>query len=738
MSTAPTTRPQMPSAPRPGPAPAAAPAIPSLDPIKLFKKYQWVLAIASVVGIGLGVALHVGLLRFYPTFRATATFLCYGPQTGADQIQGTENADRDEFERFMATQALVIKSDPVLRKFVEDPRLEREAPKWTKQYYENGRFNPFLAIEGIKDSLKVRAISGSQFIEMSLGWRDRNDVAAVVGLMRQAYLDTLKSQVGSASTRQKESLQQTIRDLTRELDRLQSSKKQLITDGRMDSLDQRYNEAQSALTQLKEKTVQVRLDLESIRVTLENYEAELNAPSGPNYPDELRAQIDIDPVMNGARNQVNIMESQLKSLQQSGYGPQHREIVLLRAEIDGQKAQLEQLKQTLLADRFAAVIDGTRKAKAGLEAQLLDSDTQAQQLQTRLVEITGLQTQISDLDQQIERVIQSRSENTDKLNNLQSIDRLETAARVVTYQTESVPDQVAFPLIYITVPIGYVLVVGLVGVWILLREIMDQRVKGPADIAMIPRTRLIGMIASTAEDAETKTVETAFRDSPNSVISENFRQLRAPLAKRMSNGGHKSLVVIGGMPGSGATCVTTNLAFVYAAAEHKVLLIDANFRRPAIHKIFGRSEGPGLSDVLARVRTLADAVQPAQKPGEPDILSAGTAQHRVFERLGANIMSDLLKEAGEKYDVILIDVPPAVVSGDGVAIANRADASMLVVRAMSEKRGLVGRLRNELSESRAEFLGVVINGVRSSAGGYFRRNIRATQEYYKTGSPQKA
>ena len=487
MSTAPTTRPSLPPAPRPGPAPAPAPAIPSLDPIKLFRKYQWVLAIASVVGIGVGIALHVGLLRYYPTFRATATFLCYGPQTSAGQIQGTEQgANRDEFDRFMATQALVIKSDTVLRRFVEDPRLEREAPKWTKQYYENGRFNPSLAMEGIKDALKARAIAGSQFIEMSMGWRDRNDVAAVVRLMREAYLGQLNAQVGSASSKQKESVSQTIRDLNRDLERLQSTKKQLITDGRMDSLDQRYNEAQSALTQLKEKSVQVRLDLESVRVTLENYEAELNSPSGANYPDELRSQIDVDPVMNGARNALSSMESTLKSLQQSGFGPQHREIVLLRAQIDGQKAQIEQLKQQLLADRFAAVIDGTRKAKAGLEAQLLDSETQAQQLQTRLVEITGLQTQIKDLDQQIEQVIASRSTAQDTLNNLQGIDRLDTAARVVTYQTESVPDQVAFPVIYITLPLGYMFVVGLVGAWIFLRELLDQRVKGPADIAMIP------------------------------------------------------------------------------------------------------------------------------------------------------------------------------------------------------------------------------------------------------------
>lgn len=737
MSTAPTTRPSLPPAPRPGPAPAPAPAIPSLDPIKLFRKYQWVLAIASVVGIGVGIALHVGLLRYYPTFRATATFLCYGPQTSAGQIQGTEQgANRDEFDRFMATQALVIKSDTVLRRFVEDPRLEREAPKWTKQYYENGRFNPSLAMEGIKDALKARAIAGSQFIEMSMGWRDRNDVAAVVRLMREAYLGQLNAQVGSASSKQKESVSQTIRDLNRDLERLQSTKKQLITDGRMDSLDQRYNEAQSALTQLKEKSVQVRLDLESVRVTLENYEAELNSPSGANYPDELRSQIDVDPVMNGARNALSSMESTLKSLQQSGFGPQHREIVLLRAQIDGQKAQIEQLKQQLLADRFAAVIDGTRKAKAGLEAQLLDSETQAQQLQTRLVEITGLQTQIKDLDQQIEQVIASRSTAQDTLNNLQGIDRLDTAARVVTYQTESVPDQVAFPVIYITLPLGYMLVVGLVGAWIFLRELLDQRVKGPADIAMIPRTRLLGMIASTSEDPDAKSPETVFRDAPTSIVSENFRQLKSPLAKRMSNGSHKTLLVIGGMPGSGATSIVTNLSFAYASAEQRVLVIDANFRRPAIHKILGMNEAPGLSDVLARAKSLGEAIQPGRKPGEPDVLAAGTAQHRVFERLGANAMADVLKEAGERYDLVLIDVAPAVVSGDGLAIANRADASIFVVRALSEKRGLVARLKNELSESRAEFLGVVINGVRSSAGGYFKKNMRATQEYNRReGAP---
>lgn len=732
MSTASPSRPPAAPSSRPVPGPvSSAGAGPVLDPIKLFKKYQWLLVGASVAGVIFGVVLHVAIMKFYPTYTSEAIFQCFDPQLSPATAQGV-SGERDEFERFMATQALVIKSDPVLQKFANDPRLEREAPKWAQQFHENGRYNPAKAIEGIKDTLKVQTLTGTQFIRMSLGWRDKNDTTAVVGLMRQAYLDTLQAQANSTSSRRKDSLQQIIRDLDRDLNTLQSRRRQLITDSSIGSLDQRFNEAQSALNQVNEMGVALRLQLESVRTTLANYEAELNSPAGPNYPDDLRSQVDIDPVMNNARGVLNSLEGELKALQQRGFGPAHREMIALRAQIDGSRAQMEKLRQQLLADRFAALIEGSRQAKASIEAQLLDSEAQSQQLQARLVEITNILTQVQDIDQQITRIVQSRAERQDELNNLQGVDRLDTSARVVTYQTETVPETVSFPLIYITLPLGFLLVVGAVGGLVLLRELMDQRVKGPADIALIPKARLLGMVASTAEDPESpKAVETVFRDSPSSVLSENFRQLASPIIKKMTLAGHKSIVVIGGMPGSGATTIVSNLAFAYATSEHRVLVVDANFRRPALHKVFGRSEGPGLADVLSREKTLEEVIQPAARPGEPDVLTAGTASNRVVERLGANSMSDVLRQAGSMYDIVLIDVAPAVVAGDGLALANRADASVLVVRALAEKRGLVARLRNELSDSRAEFLGVVINAVRSSAGGYFKRNIRATHEYHK-------
>jgi capsular exopolysaccharide synthesis family protein len=208
--------------------------------------------------------------------------------------------------------------------------------------------------------------------------------------------------------------------------------------------------------------------------------------------------------------------------------------------------------------------------------------------------------------------------------------------------------------------------------------------------------------------------------------------VRAPLVKKMDTEGLKSVLVLAGMPGSGATTVACNLALACAGSDDRVLIIDANVRRPAMHRVFGISDPLGLADCLAGQTTLAEAVRPSGVPNL-SVLTAGSAGNRLMpERLSTESMSRLLAEASTKYDRIFIDCPPAIVSGDGLALANRCDAVVMVVRALNEKRGLVNRIRMQLSESRAELLGVVVNAVKSSAGGYFKRNIQATHEYHNT------
>ncbi|MBL4698168.1 MAG: hypothetical protein JKX70_04975, partial [Phycisphaerales bacterium] len=133
----------------------------------------------------------------------------------------------------------------------------------------------------------------------------------------------------------------------------------------------------------------------------------------------------------------------------------------------------------------------------------------------------------------------------------------------------------------------------------------------------------------------------------------------------------------------------------------------------------------------------AECIQKTTSKG-PDVLAAGSRTKRVIERLGTQEMGKVLAEASALYDIVILDVAPAIVAGDANTLASQVDATMLVVRAMSEKRGQVARLKNELGDCRAELLGILVNGVRSSAGGYMRKNIRTSHQYHTSDSEHAA
>ena len=110
-------------------------------------------------------------------------------------------------------------------------------------------------------------------------------------------------------------------------------------------------------------------------------------------------------------------------------------------------------------------------------------------------------------------------------------------------------------------------------------------------------------------------------------------------------------------------------------------------------------------------------------------MPAGTEMHRVVERLGTGAMDTLLDDLLNRFDIVMLDVAPWVIAGDGQAIAGKVDASILVVRAWQEQRGLVSRLAGQLGQAKAAFLGVILNRPRNTAGGYFRKNFEAMASY---------
>jgi Mrp family chromosome partitioning ATPase len=138
-------------------------------------------------------------------------------------------------------------------------------------------------------------------------------------------------------------------------------------------------------------------------------------------------------------------------------------------------------------------------------------------------------------------------------------------------------------------------------------------------------------------------------------------------------------------------------------------------------------EGAGLGDVLTEDATVDQALQETELG--ISVMTAGQPGNRVIERLNNGQFDSLMAELRHRFDLVLVDTPPAALAGDSQVLANKVDAAVLVVRAYQEQRGLVARLTNQLVDAQCELLGVILNRPRGTAGGYFKKNFAAMAKY---------
>ncbi|CAG0979524.1 tyrosine-protein kinase Etk/Wzc [Phycisphaerales bacterium] len=728
----------IPQAARPGPAASghgAAPAGAAIDPIRLLNKYKYLFAGVAVFGAVVGTGAHFILRKVYPLWTPAAVFHCLPATQGAGDLVGT-NPSAEEMSRFMQTQVRILTSTQVLSRVAEDPTLRTQAPKWAKEYEIVDRstgapgFDSAEALKDLKDDVKARVLPGTNLVELSMSWNDRYDTKAIIGMVRQRYMQLVADQGRVGLDDKLSALRNSIKSLEDEANGLSLEKERLIQQGQVDAIDDRVAAHRAEQAEVNRTLIDVQRTLDAGGTKLKQMEAELNHPGGVTYGDELKEVVEKNPQIVELRTMLQRYETDLKTLLQNGVNRDHRQFKQIENQIASARQQLEEKRQELLKETFNAELDSTRKTVAQFESQNATLIQKRSDTSKKLQDLARIQSRYNDLDARLQGITQSRTKLADALSNLAAQSMTESVNRVVLLETERVPDELSFPQLKLMIPAGVALFLFLTAGIVLLVEIVDQRVKSPSDITLIPRARLVGWVPDAAEDpAGAGAVETAFRDRPRGIVAESFRQVRSAIAKRVQQADHKTILVVSGMPSSGATSVAANLALSFAAADKKVLLIDANFRRPGLHRVFAVPESPGLADVLSKQRELSQAVQATNTPNL-DLLTAGAKDQRVYERLATEVMGETLAKVRSMYDLVLIDVAPAVVGGDAMALAQRCDASVLVVRAMADKRGMVARIKNELSETRGEFLGAIVNGVKSATGGYMKRNIKTAHEYH--------
>jgi len=208
------------------------------------------------------------------------------------------------------------------------------------------------------------------------------------------------------------------------------------------------------------------------------------------------------------------------------------------------------------------------------------------------------------------------------------------------------------------------------------------------------------------------------KTNPKSPISEQYRTIRTNIQFSVVDRPLRSLMVTSSAPAEGKSTTVANLAVVFAQQGKKVLLIDADLRKPTVHYTFRKDNHVGVTNVLAKQASLQTAVK------ETDVenlfvLTSGPIPPNPAELLGSAAMEDLLAEAYEQFDIVLFDTPPVLAVTDAQILANQCDGVILVVHSGKTEIEAAQKAKELLLAAKGKLLGVVLNQKKQKESSYY-------------------
>ena len=224
----------------------------------------------------------------------------------------------------------------------------------------------------------------------------------------------------------------------------------------------------------------------------------------------------------------------------------------------------------------------------------------------------------------------------------------------------------------------------------------------------------------------------------NFAASEAYKLLRTNLMFSFSETDHCKIIgMTSGFRGEGKSLTSINLAYTFAEAKKKVLLIEGDMRLPTMAARLDLKNAPGLSNLIAGLNGYREVVQTYtskaedQDPVSFHVLVSGDIPPNPSELLGSNRMHMFLKSLRNTYDYVILDLPPVMVVTDAVLASKLVDGMVIVVRSDCAVRGALSDTIRQLKLVDARILGFVFNGAAESGSGYYKSKSYYKQNYYQ-------
>ena len=363
---------------------------------------------------------------------------------------------------------------------------------------------------------------------------------------------------------------------------------------------------------------------------------------------------------------------------------------------------------TIAADQ--AIIASDQAKRDQLNITLAQYQPQETQLQTTLA---NYQQSYNNLFQSYQSVLLAEAQATSTIVN-------KNPAVPNGYPVAPQPTRSAM----LAAVVGLMVAAGI----ILLIEFLDDTIRDPQEITRRWGIPILGMIVRYKSSSGEALVTIKH---PRSPISEAFRSLRTNLQFAGIENPIRTLLVTSPSPSDGKTTIVANLASVIAQSGRNVVIVDADLRRPRIHKMFQLSNRVGLTDQFIRTQDRFDGSIKSTEVTNLHAITSGTLPPNPSELLSSGRMSEILKLLGDQFNTVIIDSPPTLLVTDAIVLAQRVDGVLLVVKPSVTKWASLKQAIEQLQRVKANLLGVVVNDVNVGRSRYYYYRGYYKQKYGK-------
>jgi capsular exopolysaccharide synthesis family protein len=470
-------------------------------------------------------------------------------------------------------------------------------------------------------------------------------------------------------------------------------------------------------------------------------------------PDQLADTLP-DPGLKALRDELLGLKAQYAA-RLDKYGRNHPDMAVLRARMQSLHDQLR-AAGVQAREQLKAAFEAAQAKERGLRANFERLSKQANVEDRGLVQLLILQRDV-ETNQEIYSNLLQEAKEADLNSGVFRWTSVKLVDRAV------VPDAPSFPRTGRNLQFGLLfgLLAGILAC--LLIERLDTRIHTPEEVGALLQLPTFGVVPDFWRlvphngTGAPELAEAAPRDGnrelvtlmhPASVVSEAYRGIRTKLLFSSPGSPPKTILVTSSQAGEGKTVTVVNLAVSLALSGSRVLIVDADLRKPSCHRQMRVTRDPGLSSVLTGQCDLATAVvlSPFFANGNGKshgtsavyVLPAGASPPNPAELLGSGLMGNLLHAVKEQFDFVLIDSPPILPVTDSVVMATKADGVLLVVKGGEWGRDIVQRALGHLDAVHSRVLGVVLNCVDVTRGGspYYYYRYYYGGYYGRSGAEQ--